>query len=77
MDLYVRIENWHTLTKKKKAEPIAGKRRGHGRRHYCRVGRGEQGEARPAKSLSRGGPHLEQGEARPAKAYREVDLISI
>ena len=49
------------VKKKTKTEPIVGRRRGHGRRRNCRVGRGEQDEARPAESPWRGGTHLDLG----------------
>ena len=45
--------NCHIVTKKTQTEPIAGRRREHRWRHYCRVGMGEQGEARPAKPSER------------------------
>ena len=39
--------------------PAAGRRRGHGRGTTCRVGKGEQGQARPAISAPRGGALLD------------------
>ena len=43
---------------------MAGRRRGHRRRQNCRVERDEQDEARPAKSKSIDGPHLNLGRLR-------------
>ena len=39
----------------------------------CRVGRGEQGEARPATSTPRGRPHLDLGRVR-LKTWSKSDF---
>ena len=61
MFLYLRIDVWVNLTKKRtlKKHPPQGDYAYTVSAGTCRVGRGEQGEARPAISAPRGGPHLE------------------
>ena len=52
---------------KTKPEPLAasqGDDAGTAEGTTCRVGRGEKGEARPATSAPRGGPHLDLGRFR-------------
>ena len=45
--------------------PAATRRREHGlEADTCRFGKGEQGQARPAISALRGGPHLDLGRLR-------------
>ena len=66
-DWYLSIRTNRRLEKNEKrtrTAPAAGRRREHGLGLTCRVGRGEQGEARPDISAPRGGPHLDLGRLR-------------
>ena len=71
MYLSVRIESWDILIKKRKWHPSQGDSASTAR--ACRVGRGAQGEARPAISAPRGGPHLDIGRVR-LKTWSQSDL---
>ena len=64
--IYVRIDVWKKNDKKTKTAPAAWRRREHGRE-------GEQGEARPAMSAPRGGPHLDLGRLR-LKTWSKSDF---
>ena len=57
--LYVRIESWDILIKKRKQHPSQGDDAGMAEGAPCIVGRDEQGEARRANATPDGGPHLE------------------
>ena len=57
-------ESWDILIKKRKQNPSQGDDAGTAEGTTCRVGRGEKGEARPATSAPRGGPHLDLGRFR-------------
>ena len=57
--LYARMDVWEKLTKKRKQHPPQGDDTSTVYAATCRVGRREQGEARPAISAPRGGLHLD------------------
>ena len=60
MHLYVWIDAWDILTKKRKQHPPSGDDASTAEAAPPgRVGRGEQGEARRANSTPNGGPHIE------------------
>ena len=66
-DWYVFIRTNRRLGKngeKTKKAPVVGRRREHGLGRYLQGRRGEHGEARPAISALRGGPHLDLGRSR-------------
>ena len=71
--LYVRIESWDILIKKRKQHPSQGDDAGTAEGATCNVGRGKQVEARPTISAQRGGPHLERGRIR-LKTWSESDF---
>ena len=62
--LYVRIDVWKTLTKKRKQHPPQRDDASTVSAATCRVWGGEQGEARPAISAPKSGPHLDLGRLR-------------
>ena len=62
--LYARMESWNIFDKKRKQHPPQRDDAGTAEGATCRVGRGEQGEARPAISAPRDGPHLDLGRLR-------------
>ena len=59
MHLYVRMDAWDILTKKRKQHPSPGDGASTAEAAPGRVGRGGQGEARRAITTPNGGPHLE------------------
>ena len=59
MYLYVRIDAWDTLAKKRKKHPPLGDDACTVEAAPNIVGRDEQGEARRANTAPKGGPHLE------------------
>ena len=61
MFLYLRIDVWKKMPKKRKKHPPQGDDVS---TVYLKGGRGEQGEARPAISAPRGRPHLDLGRLR-------------
>ena len=74
MYLYVRINGSDILTKKRKPHPPPGDDASTAGAAPGRVGRGEQGEARPAINALRGGPHLDLGHLR-LKTWSKSDLL--
>ena len=65
MFLYVRMDVWVKMTQKKRKQHLPqGGDASTVSAGTCRVGKGEQGEARPALSPPRGGPHLDLGRSR-------------
>ena len=77
--IFFQIDTWYVFIRrngrlgkndKNEKAPAVGRRRKHG---TCRVGRGEQGEARPAMSALRGGPHLDLGRLR-LKTWSKSDF---
>ena len=62
--LYVRIDVWKKNDKKTKKHPQQGNDASTVSAVTCRVGRGDQGEARPAISAPRGEPHLDLRRSR-------------
>ena len=73
MYLHVRIESWDILKKKRKQYPLQGDDARMAEGATCRVGRGDQGEARPAISAPRGGPRLDLGRLR-LKTWSKSDF---
>ena len=61
MHLFVRIQAWGILTKKRKQHPSQGYDTNTVEAAPSRVGRDEQGEARQANTTPNGGPHLKLG----------------
>ena len=57
----IQIDVWEKVIKKRKQHPPQGDDASTAEAATCRVGRGDQGEARPAISAPRGGPHLDLG----------------
>ena len=72
MFLYVGIGVWGK-TKERKQHPPQGDDASTVSAATCRVGRDEQGEARPASSAPRGGPHLDLERLR-LKTWSKSDL---
>ena len=64
MYLYVRIDGWDILAKKRKQQPPPGDDASTAEAAPGRVGRDEQGVARRANTSPNGGPHLELGRLR-------------
>ena len=73
MYLYVRIDICEKMTKARKQHPPEGDDASTVYAATYRVGRGEQGDARPAISALRGGPHLDQGRLR-RKTWSKSDF---
>ena len=71
--LYVRIESWDILIKKREQQPSQGDDASTVEGFTCGFGRGEQGEARPAISTPKGGPYLDLGSLR-LKAESKSDF---
>ena len=62
--LYVQLDCWDMLTKKRKQHPPPGDGTSTAEATPSRVGKDEQGEARRANTTRNGGPHLELGRLR-------------
>ena len=60
----IRLGVWVKMTKTRKKHPLQGDDASTVSASTYRVGKGEQGEARPAISAPRGGPHLDLGRLR-------------
>ena len=69
----VLVDVWVKMTVKKRKHPPQGDDASTVSAGTCRVGRGEQGEARPAISAPRGGPHLDLGRLR-LKTWSKSDF---
>ena len=59
MYLYVRVDSWEKLTKKRNQHPSPGDDASTAEAALGRVGRDEQREAHRANTTPNGGPHLE------------------
>ena len=73
MYLYVRIDGWDILAKKRKQQPPPGDDASTAEAAPGRVGRDEHGEARRANPTPNGGPHLELGRLR-LKTWSQSDI---
>ena len=73
MYLYVLIDAWDVLIKKRKQHPPPGDDASTAEAAPGRVGRDEQGEARRANTTPNGGPHLELGRLR-LKTWSKSDF---
>ena len=72
--LYVRIDVWKKMTKKRKQHPSQDDDASVVQAATRRVGRSEQGEARPAITAPRGRLHLDAGHSR-LKTLSKSDFV--